>query len=306
MHQDLNDLYYFVQVVEHGGFTQAGRALGIPKSKLSRRIALLEERQEVRLIQRTTRRFVVTELGQAYYERCKDLLQAAEAAQSVLDDTHAVPCGTVRISCPIALLQALVGNILVDFSVQYPEVTIQLVDINRPVDVVGEGLDVSIRVRPLPLEDSDLAMRSLGYARQYLVASPTLVEKLGAPKMPAELANWPSLANGRPVDGYSWKLLGPNGAAANQHHQPKLITTDMLTLRQAAIAGIGVVQLPEIMVYKQLQQGELVRLLEDWSPPKEIIHAIFPTKRGLPPAVRLLIDFLAERFREMKMIKTSI
>lgn len=306
MYQDLNDLYYFVQVVDHKGFTQAGRALGIPKSKLSRRIALLEKRQDVRLIHRTTRHFVVTELGLAYYEKCKDLLLAAKAAQSVLNNTHAIPCGTISISCSIALLHSLVGEILIDFSVQYPAITIQLVDVNRPVDVVGEGLDVAIRVRPLPLEDSDLVMRSLGYEKQYLVASPMLIEKLGLPHMPADLANWPSLANGRPVDGYSWKLLGPNDAIANQHHHPKLVTTDMLTLRQAAVAGIGVVQLPEIIVHEQLQKGELVQLLKNWKPPKEAIHAIFPTKHGLPPSVRLLIDYLAERFRENNMIETKI
>lgn len=305
MHQDLNDLFYFVQVVESGGFTQAGRALGMPKSKLSRRIALLEERQGVRLIQRTTRHFVVTEVGQAYYERCKDLLMAAQAAQAVLDNTHSVPCGTIRISCPIALLQALVGDVLVDFAVQHPAVAFQLLDINRPVDVVGEGLDVAIRVRPLPLEDSDLAMRLLGYAKQYLVVSPLLLERLGVPQVPADLVNWPSLANGRRLEGYAWKLHGPDGSLASQHHHPLFVTTDMLTLRRAAVAGVGVVQLPEIMVHEQLRTGELVRLLDDWSPADEAIHAIFPTKRGISPAVRLLIDFLAERFQKMSMVETK-
>ena len=306
MRQDLNDLYYFVQVVEHGGFTQAGRALGIPKSKLSRRISMLEECQEVRLIQRTTRHFVVTELGQSYYERCKDLLLAAEAAQSVLDNTHASPCGTVRHSCPIVLLHDMVAELLIDFAVLYPDVTVQLVDMNRAVDVVGEGLDIAIRVRPLPLEDSDLVMRSLGYVKQSLVASPLLVEKLGFPKMPTDLINWPSLANGRSANGHYWKLLGPNEAIANQHHQPKFITTDIATLRQAAVAGIGVVQLPQVLVNEQLQQGKLVSLLENWPPPKEIIHVIYPTKHGLPPSVRLLIDFLAERFQQIEMAKTNI
>lgn len=296
MHQDLNDLYYYVQVVDHGGFAQAGRALGIPKSKLSRRIALLEERLSVRLIQRSTRSFVVTDLGRAYYARCRAMLVEADAAQMVIESTQAEPCGTVRLSCPIALLHAHVGSMLVDFALQYPSVSIQLTGMNRAVDVVAEGLDVAIRVRPLPLDDSDLAMRVLGYAAQYLVASPALLEWHSMPRSPVDLLPWPSLGYGPPMDGHVWTLLGPDGAQAAQHHAPRFVTTDMLTLRQAAIAGIGVVQLPAMMVREQLADGRLVRLLPDWAPRREIIHAVFPSRRGLLPSVRALIDYLAQRF----------
>ncbi|WP_020656025.1 LysR family transcriptional regulator [Massilia niastensis] len=296
MQQDLNDLYYYVQVVEHGGFAQAGRALGMPKSKLSRRLAMLEGRLGVRLIQRSTRSFAVTELGQAYYGRCKAMLVEAEAAQAVIESTQAEPCGIVRLSCPIALLHAHVRGMLVDFALHYPSVSIQLSGMNRAVDVVAEGLDVAIRVRPLPLDNSDLAMRVLGYAAQYLVASPILLERYGMPQSPADLLAWPSLGFGPPMEGQAWTLLGPEGAQAVQHHTPRFVTTDMLTLGQAAVAGIGVVQLPAMMVREELADGRLVRVLPDWAPRREIIHAIFPSRRGLLPSVRALIDFLAERF----------
>ncbi|HEY0801277.1 MAG TPA: LysR family transcriptional regulator [Steroidobacteraceae bacterium] len=296
MHQDLNDLYYYVQVVDHGGFAQAGRALGMPKSKLSRRIAMLEERLGVRLIQRSTRSFAVTELGQAYYIRCKAMLVEAEAAQTVVESTQAAPCGTVRLSCPIALLHALVGDILVDFAREYPSVNIQLSGMNRAVDVVAEGMDIAIRVRPLPLDDSDLAMRVLGYTAQYLVSSPALLEQRGVPQSPVDLVSWPSLGYAPPMERYVWTLLGPDGAQAAQHHEPKFIATDMLTLRKAAMAGIGVVQLPVIMVRDQLADGRLIRVLPDWAPRREIIHAVFPSRRGLLPSVRALIDYLAQRF----------
>ncbi|MEG0008005.1 MAG: LysR family transcriptional regulator [Aeromonas sp.] len=296
MNQDLNDLYYYVQVVDNGGFAQAGRALGIPKSKLSRRIALLEERLGVRLLQRSSRSFQVTELGQAYYARCRAMLVEAEAAQSLIDATRTEPCGLVRLACPIDLLHAHVGKMLVTFAQAYPDVSIQLIGVNRAVDLVAEGLDIAIRVRPLPLEDSDLAMRVLGYANQCLLASPALLARHGEPKGPADLLSWPSLGHGATMEGHQWRLQGPEGAEVKQHHGPTLVTTDMLTLRQAAISGIGLVQLPTMMVREALDDGSLVRLLPNWAPRRELIHAVFPSRRGLLPSVRALIDHLAQHF----------
>ena len=300
--QDLNDLYYFVQVVDHAGFAPAGRALGIPKSKLSRRIALLEERLDARLLQRSTRSFAVTELGQAYYSRCKAMLVEAEAAQTVIEATHAEPCGTVRLSCPIGLLHARVGTMLAAFAVKYPDVTVQLVALNRAVDVISEGLDLALRVRPLPLSDSDLTMRVLGYAGQCLVAAPALVERYGMPQSPMDLAPWPSLGAGPALEGNAWDLHGPDGEQAAQHYSPKFVTSDMTMLRHAAVAGIGVVKLPLMMVHQQLADGSLVRLLPDWSPPKEVIHAAFPTRRGLIPSVRGLLDYLAGQFAQIEEV----
>lgn len=294
--QDLNDLYYFVQVVNYGGFTPAGEALGVPKSKLSRRIANLEGRLGVRLIQRTTRQFTVTEIGRTYYEHCRAMLAEAEAAQEAIDEVRAEPRGVIRISCPIALLHVHIGSMLADYMSHFPLVTIHLEATNRQVDVVSEGVDVAIRVRPLPLQDSDLAMRILAEREQCLVACPTIFDQLPIPKTPTDLSLLPSLGLGRPHQSFSWKLFGKDKNMVSIVHTPRFVTTDMIALRNAAIAGVGIVQLPLLMVKEQLDNGSLIKLVPDWVPHREVIHVIFPTRRGILPSVRNLIDYLALRF----------
>jgi DNA-binding transcriptional LysR family regulator len=298
--QDLNDLYYFAQVVEHGGFAPAGRALGVPKSKLSRRIALLEERLGVRLIQRSTRHFSVTEIGQTFHAHCKAMLVEAEAAEEAIEVTRSEPRGVVRMTCPVALLDAIVAPMLADFMVEHPRVEVHLEATNRRVDVVGEGIDVALRVRPPPLQDSDLVMRVLAERSQCLVASARLVETHGLPSGPADLSRFPSLDLGVPQNEHVWELFGPDGAHATVYHHPRLITRDMMALREAAIAGVGVVQLPTMMVTAQLDAGELLRVIPDWQPQREIVHAVFASRRGLLPSVRALIDYLADRFDRNK------
>ncbi len=296
---DLNDLYYYAQVVDHGGFSPAGRALGIPKSKLSRRIALLENRLGVRLIQRSTRRFAVTEIGQTFYEHCKAMLVEAEAAEEAIAFSHAEPCGSLRVTCPVALLHAYVGAMLADFLLRYPRVALALEATNRRVDPVGEGIDLALRVRPPPLADSDLVLRVLANRSQCLVASPTLLARQGAAHFPADLSAWPSLALGTPQEHYQWTLYGPEAAQITLYHTPRLVTGDMIALRAAAVAGVGVVQLPMMLVRAELADGALVRLLPEWTLQREIIHAVYPSRRGLLPAVRVLIDDLAQRFKAL-------
>lgn len=294
--QDLNDLSFFVQVVNHGGFAAAGRALGIPKSRLSRRIALLEERLGVRLIQRSTRHFAVTEIGRSYYEHCKAMLVEAEAAQELIDSSRATPRGVIRLTCPIALLHVHIGRMLADFMARCPEVTIHLEATNRRVDPVQEAVDVAIRVRPPPLQDSDLVLRVLADRGQCLVASPSLIERLRFPVSPADLSDLPSLGLGAPHQPYDWTLYGPEGAQAVVPHTPRFVTTDMIALRNATLAGVGVVQLPLLMVSQQLAEGSLVRVVPDWAPRREIIHAVHPSRRGLLPSVRALLDHLVGQF----------
>ncbi|HFZ8995217.1 TPA: LysR family transcriptional regulator [Citrobacter freundii] len=299
MDMDLNDFAWFVHVVEAGGFAAAGRALDEPKSKLSRRIAQLEERLGVRLIQRTTRKFNVTEVGQTFYEHCKAMLVEAQAAQEAIAALQVEPRGVVKLTCPVTLLHVHIGAMLAKFMARYPDVTLQLEATNRRVDVVGEGIDVAIRVRPRPFEDSDLVMRVLADRGHRLFASPQLIQQMGDPATPAELHRWPglSLASGKHI--HRWELFGPEGAHAEIHFIPRLVTTDMLALREAAIAGVGLVQLPILMVKDQLASGELVAVLDGWEPKREVIHAVFPSRRGLLPAVRALVDFLTEEYARM-------
>lgn len=298
--QDLNDLFYFVQSVDHGGFAPAGRALGMPKSKLSRRIAVLEERLGVRLIQRSTRQFTVTDIGRSYYEHCKAMLVEAEAAQELIESAHAAPRGVIRMSCPVTLLNVHVGQMLADFMAQCPHITIHLEATNRRIDVIAEGIDLALRVRPPPLEDSDLVMRVFSDRGQCLVASPTLVQQFGLPVSPADLQHWPSLGLSAPQAQQRWHLYGPAGAHAEVLHTPRFVTTDMQALRLAALAGVGVVQLPLLMVRDHVAAGSLVRVVPDWAPRREVIHAVFPSRRGLLPGVRALLDHLAAGFAAIK------
>ena len=194
--QDLNDLFYFVQVVDHGGFAPAGRALGIQKSKLSRRILLLEERLSVRLLNRSSRRFSITEIGREYYDRCAAMLVEAEAADQVVAQLRAEPRGIIRISCPTALLSFQFGALVARFMAEHPAIEVHLEGTNRRVDVIAEGFDIAIRVRFPPLAPSDLVMRQLDQSTQCLVASPALVAE--AVKSPADLALLPSLDLGPP------------------------------------------------------------------------------------------------------------
>lgn len=297
--QDLNDFAWFVQVVDHGGFAAAGRALDQPKSKLSRRIAHLEARLGVRLIHRTTRHFTVTDVGQTFYQHCKAMLVEAEAAQDAVATLQSEPRGTVRIVCPVTLLHVHVGPMLARFMVRYPGVNVQLEATNRRVDVVAEGIDVAIRVRPRPFEDSDLVMRVLADRGHRLVASPELVARMGKPLAPASLSSWPGLSPGAGKQ-HRWELSGPEGARAEVWFTPRMITSDMLALREAAIAGVGIVQLPLLMVREQLASGELVSVLDEWQPRREVIHAVFASRRGLLPSVRALVDYLAEEYQKME------
>jgi DNA-binding transcriptional LysR family regulator len=166
----------------------------------------------------------VTEIGRIYYNHCKAMLVQAEAAQEAIDSLRAEPCGTVRISCPVALLDARVADMLADYQKRYPQVELLLEATNRRVDVIEEGFDIAIRVRPPPLEDSELVLRTLADRGQCLVASPTCCCSPWPPEVPADLSGLPSLALGRPPDKHQWQLIGPDGSEARVTHRPRLVT----------------------------------------------------------------------------------
>lgn len=294
--RDLNDLFYFVQVVEHGGFAPAGRALGIPKSKLSRRVALLEERLGVRLIQRSTRRFAVTEIGREYCRHCQAMLVEADAAEELIARNQTEPQGTIRLSCASAVLYFMIGDMLTRFMLRCPQVKVQLEVTNRAVDLIREGFDLAVRVRFPPLENSDLVMKTLAISTQRLVAHPRLLEGLPAPCTPEEAARLPSVLLGELHQEPVWRLDGPAGEQVTVRHEPRLVANDMVALHQAVLQGVGVAALPVMMVHDQLQDGALVDVLPGWAPRSGIVHVVFPSRRGLLPVVRQFVDFLAEEF----------
>lgn len=294
--QDLNDLYYFAQVVEHGGYAAASRVLGVPKSKLSRRVIKLEERLGVRLLQRSTRKMAVTEIGQEYYRHCLAVLVEAEAAQNVIDRSRSSPQGLIRVSCPPALVCFAVGPLIARYMATEPLVSVELHSTSRRVDVIGEGIDVAMRVRFPPFEDSDLTMRILGESAQRIVCSPRIRNSLPEPITPSDLSSLPTLDLGPTNREHVWELKGPDGAQVRIPHRPRLITDDMSQLLYAATEAVGVAQLPSMVVDDAIATGGLVNLLPEWQPTPGSVQAIFPSRRGLLPSVRSFIDFLAAEY----------
>jgi DNA-binding transcriptional LysR family regulator len=295
--RDLNDLYFFAKVVDFGSYTAAAKALGLQTSKLSRRIAALETELGVRLINRTTRRLSLTEAGKTFHRHCLALLDEAQAAKDAMSQILASPQGLVRISCPTGLLQGGVADILVRFLAKQPRVRIALDATNRRVDVVDEGLDIAMRVRKPPLEDSDLAMRAFGPDEVILVASPELIAAHGDPRTLEDIARMPTLSMASADERSTWRFLGVDGKPAELTHSPRLCTDDLFTLRRAALQGIGAVLVPRLLVASDLESGALIRLLPSLKAHVGIVHAVFPSRRGMVPAVRALLDLLSESVR---------
>jgi len=292
--QDLNNLYFFAKVVDFGSYTAAAKALGLQTSKLSRRIAALETELGVRLINRTTRRLSLTEAGKTFHRHCLALLDEAQAAKDAMSEILASPQGLVRISCPTGLLQGGVADILARFLVKHPRVRIALDATNRRVDVVDEGLDIAMRVRKPPLEDSDLVMRAFGPDEMILVASPELIAAHGKPQTLEDIGRMPTLSMASAGERATWRFLGMDGEPAELTHSPRLQTDDLFTLRRAALRGIGAVLVPRLIVAKDLERGALIRLLPSLKAHTGLMHAIFPSRRGMLPAVRSLLDSLSE------------
>jgi DNA-binding transcriptional LysR family regulator len=268
----------------------------MPKSKLSRRIAELEERLGVRLLHRSSRHCSLTEIGQAYYQRCLAMRVEAESAAELIERNRSEPQGVVRISCPTALLNSWVGPMLTRYLLKYPLVELFIESTNRRVDLIHEGFDIALRVRFPPLEDTDMVMKVLGNSTQSVVGSPTFLPRLSTPASPADLSGLPSLHWGSAQREYQWELFAGDGSSALIRHAPRMVTDDLLALRHAAVAGIGIVHLPSVVVRDEIAAGQLVELVPGWAPRSGVIHAIFPSRRGLLPSVRSLIDFLGEEF----------
>ena len=298
--QNLNDLYYFVQVIDHGGYAAAGRVLGIPKSKLSRRILELEDRLGVRLLQRSTRKLSVTDVGQEYYRHCVAMLVEADAAQEAIERSRSEPQGLIRISAPPALVCFEVGPMIARFMAANPRVTVELDSTSRRVDVIGEGTDVAIRVGFPPLEPSELVMRTLGDSPQRMVACPDLTKDLMLPLVPADLAGLPSLDLAPMLPRHVWELEGTDGAWVRVTHTPRLVTDDMAQLLHAALAGVGVAKLPSMVVDEHIASGKLIDVTPGWAPRSGVVHAVFASRRGLLPSVRALLDHLTAEYDALR------
>ena len=292
MRKDLNDLAYFAEVVAHRGFAPAGRALGEPKSKLSRRIAALEDRLGVRLIERSSRRFRVTDIGQQFYERCRSMQSEAEQAHALVAEARAEPHGLIRFGCPTGLVE-VVAPLITDFLSRHPKVRLQLVAADRALDLISERIDLALRVRAALTSDASLTMRTIGTSIRILVANPTLAQSVFAVE---DLDQLPLLATSDSADDVEWLIETDTGESRTVRKPSRMGCADFSATRTAAKGGLGVALLPDHVCGADLAAGDLVRILPEWRGQKGIVHLVFTTRRGLPPAVRLFIDHLARGF----------
>jgi DNA-binding transcriptional LysR family regulator len=292
--QDLNDMLYFAEVVDRGGFAAAGRSLGLPKSKLSRRVAELEARLGVRLLQRTTRKLSLTAVGEQYHRHCVAMREDALAGEDAVAQAQSEPRGTIRVACPVTLAQTTLGPILPQFLARYPQVRVDMRVSNRAVDLVEEGFDVALRVRQTLEDSGSLVVKNFGATQTLLVASPAQLARQGRPAKLEDLARLDTV-NMSATDGRAnWTLVGPGGETHVLQHQPRYVADDLLTLKLAVLRGVGMGTLPDYMCSEELRERLLVPVLPGWAPHPGLFHAVFPSRRGLVPAVRRFLDFLGE------------
>ena len=295
--QDLNDLYYFAKVVEAGGFAAAGRLLGVPKSRLSRRIAELEERLHTRLLQRTTRQLKLTTVGERYLQHCQAMLLEAEMADEAVASMSSEPRGRLRVSCPVSLGQHMLPNVISSFLEQYPQVQLDLQLLNRRVDVIAEGIDVALRVREQGDEDPLLVTRRLRQAQTVMVSSPAFARQWPI-HSPADLKKVPVLGALEADRMVHLRLLDAQGEKCDVVLEARLGVDDFIIRRASALAGLGCTMLPMMYCEEELQSGELVRLLPEWSLAGGWLQAVYPHRRGVLPAVKAWIEHLGEAFKD--------
>jgi DNA-binding transcriptional LysR family regulator len=290
--RDLNDLGFFAAVVKHESFSAAARALGVPKSRISRRIAALEEQLGLRLLERTTRRLSVTEVGRDVYRQARAVMDEAAAIDEVALRMKSTPQVLVRISCPLGVQRGLTGS-LPAFLDKHPLLRLQFLMTNRPVNLIEEGVDIAIRIRERLDTDGELQMRRIGISRRILVASRALLREFGTPQHPEDLQRFPIIHSTERLGPITWELAGPEGKLASVPVDPKVSAGDFAILFDATVAGIGLALLPEIDCWDAIDRTQLVRVLPKWSVAEGIIHLVFPSRRGMLPSVRATIDFLA-------------
>jgi DNA-binding transcriptional LysR family regulator len=305
--QDLDDLAIFAAVVVHGSFSAAARALGTPKSRVSRRVADLEHRLGVRLLQRSTRAVSVTDVGSAFYAHCEVMMNAAKAAIEVAEHAAARPTGRLRVSSPMGVSHIFLAPLLARFLCAHPDIKLELTLTNRQVDVIAEGFDVAMRVRSA-LEDSNLVVRTLGSSDQILVASPAFLLEHGPFSSQEAFQGKRGLGpGGMPGEPSRWRLRAPDGATVEIDYVPALVTDDVHLMMAAAIGGAGLAILPFNLCADAIRSGELIVLLPDHRTSTHQLHAVFASRRGLVPAVRAFIEFLAAELpRRMQQENTAL
>jgi DNA-binding transcriptional LysR family regulator len=289
----LASLRAFTKVVELGSFSEAGRALRLSRSAISKYINDLENELGVQLLNRTTRQVSPTENGQVYFERAIGVLSELDAADQAVTHLQATPRGLLRVNAPMSFGTLQLGPAIADFMERYPELRIQLVLSDAQVDPVQDGLDVTLRIAEL--ESSSLIARKIVPVDRVVCASPDYFTRHGTPKHPSDLRDHNCLAYGFLSTGNQWKLTGPDG---DHWIQPRwtLCVNNAEVLRDAAINARGIAVLPVFIASEALNDGRLQTCLTDYRPPQLALYAVYPPTQHLAVKVRLFIDFLVERF----------
>jgi DNA-binding transcriptional LysR family regulator len=290
---ELEDMNAFVRIVEAGGFGRAADQLGVAKSALSRRLADLEERLGVQLLNRTTRRSSLTEAGRSYYQRALQILGDVEELNAEVSDTRARLRGTLKVAVPLSFGLMHLSPVLQEFAEANPELVIHLDFADRQVSVVEEGFDLVIRIAEL--RDSTLVARKLAPINLVVCASPDYLARAGEPRSPEDLKAH-SILKYDNAPRSAWTFIGPGDEEVSVNLETRMSANNGDFLRDAAIAGFGIVISPTFVAYRDIESGRLARILTDYRLPALNAYAIYPRTRHLSRRARILIDFLIERF----------
>lgn len=289
---DLNQAYYLVHVVEKQGFSAAARTLGIPKSRISRQVGNLEASLGTRLLNRDSRHMSLTEAGEAYYRHAKMALDCMVAAETAVRRNQDTLEGTVTLSCSVGVAQFGLAGILPRFLKENPRVVLQVQASNDFSDLISDGIDLAIRGHFKLLPDSGLIQRRLTQVPWQLFGTPSIAQQIGPMASPADLDGLPGLTLGWRPGGNSWSLQGPGGANASVPYATRMRSDDMVSLKQAAASGLGVVALPVYTCTQDVVAGRLSRLLPEWNAGLPEISLLMHGRRGNPPQVDALATFL--------------
>lgn len=292
----LSEMEAFATVVDQGGFTDAAKKLGISKSAVSKHVSSLEARLGARLLNRTTRRVSPTEIGIAYYDRARRVLNDAGEADALVTAMQSAPSGTLRVSIATDFGVNHISPILGKFLHAYPDITVNMVLNNRYVELISEGFDMAIRVGEL--EDSSLRARKICETRRRMIAAPSYFERYGRPQKIDDLNDHKLLHYSNSSSNNVWKLTAPSGEKRQVRTEGWLTVNDGQSLLNAAVGGLGIAYLPSFLYAESLRSGLLVDVIPDLPVETQGIYAVYPPGRYIQPKVRAFIDFLVERFKD--------
>ena len=295
MTRDLNETLIFAKVVEHGSFVSAARALRLPKTTVSRKVQELETRLGAQLLHRTTRKLGLTEAGNVYFEHSQRIARELDEAESAVGQLQGGPRGWLRVTAPYSFAISRITPLFGEFQARYPEVRVEMVLTNEPLDLIGKEIDLALRVGPP--RDTSLVARRLAVFRSQVYASPQYLAQHGEPVHPGDLQHHRTLGMskyGQDGNGFFWPLN--DGNATNEFRiNPVLVANDPAALHPALLTGEGLMLTADVMIKPYAERGYVQRVLAGWTGVPAELNAVFPRGQGKSPKVRAFVDFLVER-----------